>query len=48
MLCISHCVIIYESCRRSSDQSDMFGMAMDILKSVSDSRTDMTRKLSSI
>ncbi len=48
MLCISHCVILHESCRRSSDQSDMYGMAMDILKSVSDSSADMTRKLSNI
>uniref|UniRef100_A0A832A3M5 Uncharacterized protein n=1 Tax=Desulfacinum infernum TaxID=35837 RepID=A0A832A3M5_9BACT len=48
MLCISHCVIIYEACRKSSSQADLLGMGMDILKGVSESRTDTTRKLSSI
>jgi len=48
MLCISHCVIIYEACRKSWDQADLLGMGMVILKGVSESRTDMTRKLFSI
>jgi hypothetical protein len=48
MMCIAHCLVINESCKGSSEPSDMIGMAMDILKEVNERQRDNTRNISNI